>query len=176
MCVFVCFACCRSFLTFTSVHQLLAAFHRLHSLRSVYYWRRITMGSWKIWVPLSWHFFHIYPICFIIYLLIYLLLFLFIYLFIHFWYRTERICRWLIQNQHYFFSFFFLVKELNKLRNVTEVFVLCLCCAVVHLLLILIASPNVSKYCLVRRVSKSVDIKFVMQVEWASYGLYCKLV
>ena len=110
------------------------------------------------------------------YSFIYLLLFLFIYLFIHFWYRTERICRWFIQNQHYYFSFSFFVNELNKLRNVTEVFVLCLCCAVVHLLLILIASHSVSKYCLARRVSKSVDIKFVMQVKWASYDLYCKLV
>ena len=62
-----------------------------------------------------------------------------------------------------FLSFF--VNELNKLRNVTEVFVLCLCCAIVHLLLILIASHSVIKYCLVRRVSKSVDIKFVMQVK-----------
>ena len=63
------------------------------------------------------------------------------------------------------FFFLFFVNELNKLRNVTEVFVLCLCCAVVHLLLILIASHSVSKYCLARRVSKSVDIKFVMQVK-----------
>ena len=108
---------------------------------------------------------------------IYYYFYLFIYLSIlFFWYRTERICRWFIQNQHYYFSFSFFVNELNKLRNVTEVFVLCLCCAVVHLLLILIASHSVSKYCLVRRVSKSVDIKFVMQVKWASYGLYCKLV
>ena len=155
---------------------MLAALHRLLSLQI------ITKDELR-WVlgkdECHYHnifFIFIQFVLLFISLSIYYYFYLFIYLFIHFWYRTERICRWFIQNQHYYFSFSFFVNELNKLRNVTEVFVLCLCCAVVHLLLILIASHSGIKYCLVRRVSKSVDIKFVMQVKWASYGLYCKLV
>ena len=151
---------------------MLAALHRLLSLQI------ITKDELQ-WV-LGKDECHYHNIFFIfiqfVLLFISLSIYYYFYLFIHFWYRTERICRWFIQNQHYYFSFSFFVNELNKLRNVTEVFVLCLCCAVVHLLLILIASHSVSKYCLVRRLSKSVDIKFVMQVKWASYGLYCKLV
>lgn len=150
---------------------MLAALHRLLSLQI------ITKDELQ-WV-LGKDECHYHNIFFIfiqfVLLFISLSIYYYFYLFIHFWYRTERICRWFIQNQHYYFSFSFFVNELNKLRNVTEVFVLCLCCAIVHLLLILIASHSVIKYCLVRRVSKSVDIKFVMQVKWASYGLYCKL-
>ena len=155
---------------------MLAALHRLLSLQI------ITKDELR-WVlgkdECHYHnifFIFIQFVLLFISLSIYYYFYLFIYLFIHFWYRTERICRWFIQNQRYYFTFFFFLNELNKLRNVTEVFVLCLCCAVVQLFLILIASHIVSKYCLVRRVSKSVDIKFVMQVKWASYGLYCKLV
>ena len=52
MCVFVCFACCRSFLTLTSVTSIVSSLTQT-ALSSDYYWRRITIGSWKRWVPLS---------------------------------------------------------------------------------------------------------------------------
>ena len=100
------------------------------------------------------------------YLFLYLFIIIFIHLFIYPFLVPHGEDMSLIHSKSaLLFSFLFFVNELNKLRNVTEVFVLCLCCAVVHLLLILIASHSVSKYCLVRRLSKSVDIKFVMQVK-----------
>ena len=99
------------------------------------------------------------------YLFIYLFIIivnLFIYLFLipH----GENMQLVLSKNQRYFFFFFLFVNEL-KLGSVTEASALCLCCALVHPSLIVTASLSVSKYCLVCRVSKSVDIKFVIQAE-----------